>query len=112
MWLILPISSPKSVHLKGLQEVRRVVVYHNDNPKPQGSPDGHCSTFAMSPARCAQNNTASMQPYCGSTAGHDRTRNDVGHLPLGGSRRQLPDRAALFLPGPPVGHAVLAVFSS
>src|SRR6266568_2709390 len=44
-----PIPSPKSVNLKGLREVRRVVVYHNDNSKPPGSPHGHCSTFAMSP---------------------------------------------------------------
>jgi hypothetical protein len=35
---ILPISSPKSVNLKGLREVRRVVVYHNDNSKPPESP--------------------------------------------------------------------------
>jgi len=29
-----PIPSPKSVTLKGLREVRKVVVYHNDNSKP------------------------------------------------------------------------------
>src|SRR2546428_5707148 len=32
------IPSPKSVNLKGLREVRRVVVYHNDNSTPPGSP--------------------------------------------------------------------------
>src|SRR5256885_6546112 len=48
------IPSPKSVNLKGLREVRRVVIYHNDNAKPPGSPQGHCSTLAMSPTRCVQ----------------------------------------------------------
>src|SRR5437899_2332856 len=107
-----PIPSPKSVNLKGLREVCRVVVYHNDNAKPPGSPHGHFSTFAMSPTRCVQNNAASMQPYCCGAAGHDGTRNNVGHLPLGGSRRQLPDCPALFRSGTPVGHAVLGVLSS
>ena len=97
--------------LKGLQEVRRVVVYHNDISHLQEAPDGHVA-LCVSPARCVHNNTASIQLYCCGSAGHDRTCNDVGHLPLGGSRRQLPDRPALFLPGPPVGHAVLDVFSS
>ena len=32
------IPSPKSISLKGLREVRRVVVYHNDTSKPPGSP--------------------------------------------------------------------------
>ena len=108
----LTIPSPKSVNLKGLREVRRVVVYHNDNSKPPGSPHGHFSTFAMSPTRCVQNNAASMQPDCCGAARHDGTRNDVRHLPLGGARRQLPDCSALFLPGAPVGHAVLGVLSS
>ena len=75
------------------------MVYHNDNSHLQEAPDGHCSTFVMSPACCVHNNTASIQLYCCGSAGHDRTCNDVGHLPLGGSRRQLPDRPALFLPG-------------
>jgi hypothetical protein len=34
----VPIPSPKRVNLQGLQEVYRVVVYHNDNAKPTGSP--------------------------------------------------------------------------
>src|SRR3989442_1271729 len=106
------IPSPKSVNLKGLREVCRVVVYHNDNAKPPGSPHGHFSTFAMSPTRCVQNNAASIQPYCCGAAGHDGTRNNVGHLPLGGSRRQLPDCPALFRSGTPVGHAVVGVLSS
>src|SRR5712691_13514122 len=71
----LAIPSPKSVTLKGLREVRKVVVYHNDNSKPAGSPHGHFSTFAMSPSRCVQNNAASIQPYCVGAAGHDGTRN-------------------------------------
>src|SRR5437660_1678107 len=86
----MTIPSPKSVNLKGLREVRRVVIYHNDNAKPPGSPQGHCSTLAMSPTRCVQHNAASIQPCCCGPAGHDGTRNDAGPLPLGGSRRQRP----------------------
>src|SRR5882672_4106368 len=108
----ISIPSPKSVTLKGLRKVRKVVVYHNDNSQPAGSLHGHLSTFAMSPSRCVQNNAASIQPYCGGAAGHDGTRHHVGPLPLGGSRRQLPDRPALFLSGAHVGHAVLGVLSS
>ena len=61
---------------------------YSDNSHLQEAPDGHCSTFAMSPARCVHNNTASIQLYCCGSAGHDRTCNDGGHLPLGGSRRR------------------------
>src|SRR5205823_7264473 len=111
--LLSPVTAyPKLVSLKGLREVRRVVVYHHNNSKPPGSPHGYFSTFAMPPIRCASDNSPSMQPYCCGSDGHDGTRDDVGHLPLGGPRRQLSDRAALFLPGTPVGHAVLGVLSS
>src|SRR5207302_4393196 len=64
------------------------VIYYNDNAQPPGSPQGHCSTLAMSPTRCVQHNAASIQPCCCGPAGHDGTRNDAGPLPLGGSRRQ------------------------
>ena len=36
--------------------------------------------------------------------------NDVGHLPLGGSRRQLPDRPALFSPRPSRGPCCFGCF--
>src|SRR3989442_6824465 len=81
----ISIPSPKSVNLKGLREVRRVVVYHNDNSKPPGSPHGHFSTFAMSPARYAQHNAASMQPDCYGDARHDWSRHDVWILTLDGA---------------------------
>jgi len=35
---LFTIPSPKLVTLQGLLEVYRVVVYHNDNAKPTGSP--------------------------------------------------------------------------
>src|SRR5712691_12188034 len=88
------------------------VMFSDSLSQPPGSPYGHFSTFALSPTRCVQHNAASMQPYCCGAAGHDGTHHDVGHLPLGGSRWQLPDRPALFLSGTPVGHAVLGVLSS
>src|SRR2546426_12095784 len=106
------IPSPKSVNLKGLREVRRVVVYHNDNSTPPGSPQGHCSPFAMLPIRCAPNNSPAMQPYCCGSAGPDGTRDDVGPLPLGGSRRHFSDRAALCLPTTPQSHAAFGALCS
>src|SRR4030095_10109760 len=70
------------------------------------SPNGHCSTLPMPPTPCHSNDAPPIEPYCGGAAGDDGTRDDVGHLPLGGPRRQLSDSTALFLPRTAVGHAV------
>ncbi len=50
----------------------------------------------MPPTPCDGDDPAPIQSDCVGHAGDDGTGHDAGHLPLGGQRRQLPHRPALF----------------
>ena len=66
----------------------------------------------MPPTPCHGNDSPTIEPDHIRPAGHHRTHHHAGFVPLDRPRGQLSHRAALFLYGDPVGHAVLGLLPS
>src|SRR5438270_626402 len=85
---------------------------HGAPPAVGEAHHGPCRTLPMPATLSAIDDLAPVEPDCWGAAGDDGTRDDAGPLPLGGHRRELSDRPALFLHGHAMGHPVVGVLPS